>query len=98
MERLNKKCLEIIENMSDSDKFDYNQMGQIALGLEKGLDISIYAKPEFSSRQMPEIRMGLKHEIDVSLYTNPEFTRFQMEEIRMGLEKGLDVSSLLIKI
>ena len=40
---------------------DVLQMEQIRLGLEDGLDVSIYAKPEFNPRQMEEIRLGKKN-------------------------------------
>lgn len=35
------------------------QMFEIRLGLEQGLDISIYAKPEFTWEQMKQIRLNL---------------------------------------
>lgn len=34
-------------------------MQEIRLGLEDGLDISAYAKPEYSVYQMKEIRLNL---------------------------------------
>ena len=57
-------------------------MREIRLGLEKGLDVSIYAKPEYDWMQMEEIRLGLEKDIDVSEYAKPEYDWMQMEEIR----------------
>ena len=43
------------------------------LGLEKGLDISWYAKEDFNKNQMAEIREGLEDNLNVSIYAKPEF-------------------------
>lgn len=40
----------------DLTQFDQYQAHEIRLGLEKGLDVSVYANPEFDCYQMPEIR------------------------------------------
>ena len=39
--------------------------------MKKGLDVSLYAKPEFNYKQMEEIRMGLEDCLDVSVYAKP---------------------------
>ena len=62
-------------------------MGQIRAGLIDGLDVLIYAKPEYSYGQMMEIRSGLKDNLDVSIYANPEIPAKQMMEIRRKLLK-----------
>lgn len=73
-------------------EFSWNQMYQIRLGLEKGLDVSKYANPKFDSYQMEQIRLGLEKSLDVSRYADPRFTWAQMNEIRLGLEKSLEIS------
>ena len=70
----------------------FEQMGQIRLGLEAGIDVSKYANPKLSDKQMEEIRWGLESGIDVSAYADPKFNDEQMEQIRLGLEAGIDVS------
>jgi len=60
-------------------------MYEIRLGWVFGLDVSIYAKPEFDWWQMDEIRKGLGDRVDVSSYAKPEFTWKQMKEIRLRL-------------
>jgi hypothetical protein len=68
------------------------QKKEIIDGINKGLDISLYAKPEFDANQMNIIKDGLKKGLDVSLYARPEFNASQMHVIRDGLDNGVDVS------
>ncbi len=37
-------------------EFNWKQMEEIRLGLMLGLDVSVYAKPKFSSKKMRKIR------------------------------------------
>ena len=55
------------------DKFNNLQKIQIKLGLKKGLDVSIYAKPKYFWLKMAIIREGLEKRLDVSVYAKPEF-------------------------
>lgn len=73
-------------------EFNDLQLDEIQRGLESGVDISVYANPEYDPNQMWEIYRGLMTGLDVSSYTNPQYDHYQMEAIREGLEKGLDVS------
>ena len=70
----------------------FEQMEQIRLGLEAGIDVSKYANSKLSDKQMEEIRYGLQLDLDVSKYADPKFNWEQMEEIRKGLESGIDVT------
>lgn len=83
---------EVMKKIEKSGKFNYSQKKQISFGLQKGLDISIYAKPEFDEDQMCEIRFGLEKGLNAHIYAKPEFNYEQMRQIRLGLERGLDVS------
>lgn len=58
---------------------------EIRKGLEKGIDVSIYAKPDFEWRQMREIREGLEAGIDVSSYADPNIPWTQMHNMRPQL-------------
>ena len=80
------------ERGNDMTELDEWQMEEIRLGLKNGLDVSIYADPEFDVWQMREIRRGLQDGLDVSIYADPKFDVWQMREIRFGLKNGLDVS------
>ena len=61
---------------------------EIRKGLYKGIDVSIYAKPEFKWLQMREIREGLEADIDVTSYADPKIPRKQMSDIRRQLMYG----------
>ena len=70
-----------VDNLMKTDcfnQFSNAQRKEIRLGLEKGLDISWYAKRNFKANQMEEIRLGLEKNLDVSIYAKPEYTFLQM--------------------
>lgn len=73
-------------------EFTPDQQREIEEGLDAGLDVSVYAKPEFLAIQMREIRLGMLQGLPVQRYAKAEYDWFQMGEIRTGLEKNLDVS------
>jgi hypothetical protein len=62
-------------------------MEKICKGLEYGLDVSFYAKPEFTPEQMRIILYGLEINLDVFIYSKPELSHEQMKEIFYTLEK-----------
>ena len=63
------------QNKTDTDflGFSCEQLIEISLGTEQGLDVSIYAKSEFWWTQMKQIRLGLEAGLDVSMYARPKF-------------------------
>ncbi|MBR6469158.1 MAG: DUF342 domain-containing protein [Lachnospiraceae bacterium] len=71
--------------------FTKDQVEEIKLGLEEGLDIEPYEDKGFFALQMREIRLGLMKELPVEVYARKDFDWFQMEQIRLGLEEGLNV-------
>ena len=71
--------------------FSVNQLNEIEEGLKSGVDVSIYALPEFVSIQMRQIRLGLEEGLPVNIYAKKEYDWFQMEEIRKGLKSGVKV-------
>ena len=81
------------EDFLNDSRFNEEQKEVLIQGVDRGVDISIYADPTFNSWQMKEILAGLENKLDVDIYANPEFNDAQMEQIREGLEQGLDVSS-----
>ena len=89
-----KFWLENNEVCSDEDlsAFDEYQIEEIRYGLERGYDVSFYARPEFNLQQMKQICLGLETGVDVSVYAKPEFTPEQMDQIWQGLLLKLDVS------
>ena len=77
----------------DLSVFDEYQMEEIRLGLEHGVDVSIYAKSEFNYEQMEQIRLGLEHGVDASIYAKSKINDCQMSQVRAGLEEGIDISA-----
>ena len=58
-----------VENLKKTEwfnQFDKEQQKHILYGLEKNLDVSLYAKPEYSSLKMCSIISSLEHNVDVS--------------------------------
>ncbi|CAI3316948.1 toprim domain-containing protein [Enterococcus cecorum] len=80
------------EDFLNDPRFNEEQKEVLLQGVDRGVDISIYADPTFNSWQMKEILAGLENKLDVDIYANPEFNYDQMEQIRKGLEEKLDVS------
>ncbi|WP_203290604.1 hypothetical protein [Metamycoplasma hominis] len=72
--------------------FNDNQIAAIYWGLERGLNVSLYAKPKYGVGQMLEIAFGLVDDLDVSIYASTKYDMKQMEQIRQGLVNKLDVS------
>ena len=86
-----------VENLIKTEwfnQFDKQQKEEILTGLEKNLNVSIYAKPIFSAYQMFEIREGLEANLNVNLYAKTEYNEHQMSQIRKGLKNNLDISSI----
>ncbi len=76
--------------------FSEKQQELFEIGRERGLDISIYAKEEFSYDQMYEVMCALIELNNPDLvrkYATTEYTAKQMNEIYYGCIEGLDVSS-----
>lgn len=59
------KIDEVMKKIEESGKFNYSQKEQISFGLQKGLDISIYAKPEFDWRQTRQISTDLGEDLNL---------------------------------
>ena len=76
----------------NTTEFSKDQKEEIEEGLLAGVDVSVYAKPEFLAIQMHQIRLGLEKKLPVEIYASKEYDWFQMEEIRIGLEERLDVT------
>lgn len=84
--------MENVRKKYEEEGFLKDQIDEIEIGIQKGLNISYYAKKEFLAIQMHQIRLGLEENLAVAKYAKPEYDWFQMEEIREGLKAGLDIS------
>lgn len=65
---------------------DENQSKEILAGLEKGLDVSLYADTDYSAEQMRQIRLGLEDNLDVSPILDKNLSAEQMCKIRRSLK------------
>ena len=63
--------LEILKALN-LEIFTRDELTEIFKGVEKDLNILIYAKKEFNYSQMEQIRLGLESNVDVSIYAKPE--------------------------
>lgn len=82
----------ILEKYAKTGKYSYEQIEELAKGLDEGQDITKYAHPGYSSDSMIEIRKGLKHGVDILKYINPRMGMWQIYYIRKGLEAKVDVA------
>ena len=81
----------------NSEEFSPDQKQEIEKGVLEGIDVGIYAKPEYLAIQMFQIRLGLEEKLPVESYASPDFDWFQMEEIRLGLKSRIDTSKYASK-
>ena len=71
-------------------------MVQIYSGLKSNLDVSWYAKPEYSWEQMREMRHGLKDKLNIKFYANPEFYWTKMERRRKVLKNVDKIKKVIL--
>lgn len=92
MENLDSnKQLEMHFPMTENDAYQKAQNQELKLGMEQGLDVSLYANPEFNWLQMEQIRLGLKDKLDVSVYTNPAYSYETMRQVRLALYSDINL-------
>ena len=70
--------------------FDIGQIYVVLMGLEQGVDVSVFANSAFDFLQMEAIRLGLGKGIDVSSYADSEIGWFEMKQIRESIKEATD--------
>lgn len=90
-----KKQQELRFPMMENAEYQKAQNNEIKLGIEEGLDVSLYSNPEFNWLQMEQIRMGLKDKVDASVYADPSYNYETMRQIRLSLYSAIDLISYL---
>lgn len=70
--------------------FSDEQMNEIHIGIEKGIDFLIYLNPKYNPEQMALIREGLIKGYDVSKYADVYLTYEQMKSIYNDIEYGME--------
>lgn len=77
------------------DSFDLNKILKtlnesqtriVYYGIRDGVDISIYAKPEYDAEQMDCIYCGLRKGLDIKQYADPKISAEQMNLIYKQLK------------
>lgn len=86
----NKKTLSRLEEIYNPD-----QIRQLKIGKQEGVDIKIYANPALSAEQMAVLRGGLNHKVNVRPLAFPEFDVVLMSLYIDDLENGLDIRKYL---
>lgn len=81
--------------MLDKQSYLEEQNQEIRLGLEEGLDVSVYSKPELNWMQMEQIRMGLKDKVNVSAYADSAYGYNTMKQIRLSFYSSTDLTPYL---
>lgn len=81
--------------MLDKQSYLEEQNQEIRLGMEEGLDVSIYSKPELNWMQMEQIRMGLKDKVNVSAYADSAYGYNTMKQIRLSFYSSTDLTPYL---
>lgn len=77
--------------MMENDAYQRAQNQEIRLGREEGLNVSLYADPEFNWLQMEQIRLGLKDKVDAAIYAHPAYNYETMRQIRLSLYSQIDL-------
>lgn len=72
-------------------EFNDLQMRIIQDGIQKNLDVNLYAKPEFDWMQMEQIELGLEAKIDASLYADTSYSPDLMKYIRFCITVNMPV-------
>lgn len=79
----------------DLKLFNKYQIEQIVMGIEAGVPIHMYSKPELSEDQMELLREGLALGLPVQHYNSADFSFEQMHQIQQGFKEKIDVSFYL---
>ncbi|MCH5267963.1 MAG: DUF342 domain-containing protein [Lachnospiraceae bacterium] len=79
-------------NQLEEQGYTRDQIDEILMGREAGLDTTIYENTEYFAIQMRQIRLGLAQGLAVESYASLEYDWFQMEEIREGLSGNVDIT------
>ncbi len=83
--------LELHFPMMENEEYQKAQDQEIQLGIEQGLDVSLYKNPEFNWLQMEQIRLGLRDKIDASVYANPAYNYETMRQLRLAIYSEIDL-------
>lgn len=86
----NEKTLNKLEEIYSAE-----QLQQLRLGKEHGVDIRIYANPQLSAEQMKALREGLESHVNVKPIAHPEFKYKPMLYYIDCLQNNIDIRQFL---
>lgn len=72
-------------------EFNEQQIAEINRGLQSGVDVLIYAKPNLSPVDMYQIRVALEEGLNIKEYVGSGFDSNQLAVIIKGLRQGINV-------
>lgn len=94
-----KPVLNVKKNEKTLSKLDEiytkDQIAELKLGRQSGLDIRVYANPSLTANQMRVLRGGLAKGLNVKLIASPDYKVDCMKAYLVDLEDGLDIRSYL---
>lgn len=79
----------MIKDFNNLDSFDYFQQEEIRKGLEKNIDVSVYAKPEIPFQIMCQLRKGLEYGHDLTPYIT--YGAGILHEIVKSIQSGVSL-------
>lgn len=89
----------VVKNEKTLNKLDEiytkEQINQLRLGKQNGVQIRIYANPALSARQMYELRIGLQHHVNVRPFAFPEYDADCMKFYVLQLITKCDIKNYL---
>ncbi|MBO5390018.1 MAG: hypothetical protein J6A59_18130 [Lachnospiraceae bacterium] len=86
----NEKTLSKLEEI-----YSREQLVQLKLGKEHGVDIRVYANPALKPNQMTVLREGLEKKLNVKLFAFPEYDYYVMRYYEDCLENNIDIRQFL---
>jgi hypothetical protein len=71
MKLMNNMSIDTLMHIYEQQDFDDFQLNEIRVGLDRGVNVSLYADRVYHWGQMQMIRNGLERNLDVSKYADP---------------------------
>lgn len=75
-------------NLALSEDWEPAQLYELSEGIKSGIDISVYAKPEYNEFKMGYIRLAMERGLDFKRLLNPDFDEFDIRNAYKEIEVG----------
>ena len=98
LKALRRMCMAGVDDLKYySDKYTYDKLEEIKLGLVRKVDVSVYDDPTFPTACMRFLRELLEHGHDAKPYANSQLTSQQIKALSHGIYNGFDMSKYAIE-